>query len=176
MNGDLGEFDSKELPRIVGVLTLCGWDREDATAYARKGATSAMRGGFVGGTDAARTIEEMLLLDAKPPHRARPPDGPLEAALANLPWEERIATVVTVVPGIRRLGPGKPEAVAGALGGEPIEQAIAKAVAARAGSTDGHLMEEAEASYGRQRKVLLGVAVAIVLILIVLLGVVIAAL
>lgn|GEM_PF-6438604 len=173
----LETFGSWELPRLVGVLTLLGWDHEVAEHFVRRKAKASIVDGVEGGQAAARLIEEAILLDAPAPKVPRVADGPLEAALATLPWELRKATVVSVVPGITRLGPGEPARVAAAVGARtPTEPAdgrpllgelVAEAVADRAGRADPGFVDEARVAARQRRLRVVALVVAIVVVLVV---------
>jgi hypothetical protein len=177
----LEEFGTWELPRLVGILTVCGYPRDEATHVVRKAVARAISGGLEGGRDAPSLLAEQVLLDARPPKTARPPVDALDRALAPLGWEERLATVISVVPGTSRLGPGRPDEVAASLGARVADapasvddtrprltDLITDAVAAHAGTPEPGLVDQARRAARRMRLRLAVVVVVIVAVLLAL--------
>lgn len=178
----LEDFGAWRLPQAVGVLTLCGYEQADALRSVRRSFVKALSGGIEGGSAAARTVEHQLLLSASAPRSPRPPADGLERALAGLPWAERLATVVSIVPGLTQLGEGRPAEVAAAVGarvpgwappGEDTRPTLAEvvtaAVAARACPPQPGLLAEASAATkSQQRRVVLAAALVVVALVVAL--------
>jgi hypothetical protein len=171
----LEHFGTWELPRLVGVLTVCGYSQDEASRLVRKGVRRAISGGLEGGRDAPSLLAEQILIGAHAPKSTRPPVDALDRALAPLGWEERLATVISVVPGTSRLGPGRPDEVAAATGARVADgptsaddarpllaDVITDAVAAHAGTPEPGLVDEARRAARRMRLRLAVIAVVVV--------------
>lgn len=167
-------------PRLVGALVLCGWPSDAAAVFVRGRVAHAVHGGLMGGTAAPALLVEDVLDAASPPAQPRPPADEVEAALAALPWDERIATVAVEVFGTRRLGDGQAAVVAQALGATtdpwaPPEQGkrdlpglLAEAVAARSPAPEPDLLERlTEETVRRNRWIAVAVIVGILVVFVV---------
>jgi len=120
--GQVGEADGLEpivaiIPTTVGILVVCGLPPGEAAALVEREARGALLDGMLGGRDAPVEVATRALERSSPPSVAADPSAtPVELAVRALPWAERVATVATPVLGRTRLGVGRPEEVADALG------------------------------------------------------------
>jgi hypothetical protein len=171
----LEDFGSWGYPRVVGTLVVCGAEPDAAAAHVRSSVRHALTGGLAGGTEGLRALTEEVLGSAKVPP-ARPPAGPVETALAALPWADRVATVGTQVLGVQGLGPGRPDEVARSLGARTsgwappdlsqpdLATLLAEAVDERAPAPLPSLVPDIQASM-RRRRITLSIALAVLLLI-----------
>ncbi len=170
----LREFGEWSYPRLVGTLAAAGMPLAEADAFVRRVLRRNLRLGLEGGSEFGAFVRAEVLDRARPPRldRARPPReeatpaGAVALALHPLAWRERLATLATLVLGDDRLGPGRPDVLAG-LDGDPATIAR-EAVDAVAPPGDGELVPSVRASLARRRRWTAVVTAAIVLVLIVI--------
>lgn len=108
--------DARDAPRAMALLVMCGYEPAAAAGQVRRTLVGMVRDGLVGGSALGTELVVTALASAPAPVPARPPDGPVEAALDTLTWDDRRATVATVLLGTNRLGPGQPDQLAILLG------------------------------------------------------------
>jgi hypothetical protein len=163
---------------MVGVLVVCGYDPDEALETTRRAIQKAVTGGWESGSAAGWALVESTLLGARAPKKARKPEQPLEHVLEALSFSDRMATVLPIVPGIPRAGPGRPEQVAEAVGAQPprwdtvavpgrpsLSDVVKEAVQKRACPPEPDLVAEARAAARRQRVVMVVVGVAAIIVL-----------
>lgn len=167
-------------PQLTGALVLCGWEPEAAAAFVRGRIARAVHEGLAGGSAAHRLLVDEVLEHAPAPPAPRPAADEVEAALADLAWTDRLATVAVTVFGSRHLGDGKPAEVAAALGvsadpwappepgGTDLVSVLRAAVDDRAPAPDPDMLERLQAETARRNRwIALAVTVVLVAILVV---------
>jgi hypothetical protein len=162
---DFDEFGMWVYPRLVGTLVLCGDDAAAAAARVQKAVWRNVQGGLAGGREAGTLVVKEVLERSRPPPAERAPVDAVEAAVAKLPWRNRLATVSHLALGVDTPGV-EDHRLAGYLGLFPgsgeLGPRVMSAVDARAPAADPDLVTRVR-RHARRRRIHIGIVVALVM-------------
>jgi hypothetical protein len=168
---DFNDFGMGVYPRLVGTLVLCGEDPASAAARVQKTVWRNVQGGLAGGREAGTLVVQEVLETARPPKPAREPSDPVEAAVAKLPWRNRLATVSHLALGVDTPG-AETHRLAGYLslypGSDELVARISAAVDARAPAPDPDLIRRL-GRHARNRRIRIGILAGLVVVALVVL-------